>query len=176
MTQIVSDWATSKNIFRRNKVPLEKKVVAGILCASGFSFRQASKLMGGLSYVAIHDAYIALMSVLPSPGKKYRRCVAIDESRERFNGRNAFFWLARDVDSGELLTFRCSLTGAPEDGAKFVGSVLQFCSSRPLVRVGRGPNYPRGLKNLDLQFQIDTTPSGPSTIRQKIGKWFLRTP
>jgi len=173
VTQIISDWATSKNIFRRNRVPKEKKVVAAILCASGFSFRQASKLMGGLSYVAIHDAYVAMINALPKSGKKYRRCIAIDETQARINGHNAFFWLARDVDTGELLIFRCSLTGIPEDGAKFVGSVLQFCSNRPLVRVGRGPNYPRALKNLDLQFQIDTTPSNPNTIRQKIGKWIF---
>jgi len=175
VTRIVSEWALAKGIFRRNKVPAEKKVLASILCASGFSFREASKLLGGLSYVAVHDAYSAVADALPHPDNRRRRCIVIDETHARLNGHNAVFWLARDVDSGELLTFRCSLTGSPEDGAKFVNSVLQFSSERPLLRVGRGPNYPRALRNLDLQFQIDTTPSTVSGIRQKIGKWFLGT-
>jgi putative transposase len=175
VTEVVTSWARGKKVFDRNKVPIEKKVQASILCTSGFSYRAASKLMGGVSYVAVRDAYYAMSKALPRPERKHRRCIAIDESHSRVNGEYVVFWLARDVDSGELLTFRCSLTGSPEDGAKFVASVLEFCANRPLVRVGRGPNYPRALKNLDLQFQIETTPINESSIKQKIGKWFLGT-
>ncbi len=173
MTQIVCEWARGRNIFKRNKIPIERKVQAAILCVSGFSYRRASELMGGVSYVAVHDAFTAMTRALPAPERKHRRCIAIDETQAKLNGQTAFFWLARDVDTGELMTFRCSLSGSPQDGARFVESVLLFCTNRPLVRVGRGPNYPRALKNLDLQFQIETTPINPSGIREKIGRWFL---
>ena len=173
VTQIVCEWARGRNVFKRNKVPIERKVQAAILCASGFSYRRASELTGGVSYVAVHDAFTAMTRALPLTEKKHRRCIAIDETEARFSGRVGFFWLARDADTGELMTFRCSLSGSPEDGAKFIDSVLRFCTNRPLVRVGRGANYPRALKNLDLQFQIDTTAINPSGIREKIGRWFL---
>jgi len=173
VTQTLCDWARAKNVFQRNKVPIERKVQAAILCASGYSYRQASELLGDVSYIGVRDAFTAIARTLPLPEKKHRRCIAIDETETRFGGHVGFFWLARDADTAELMTFRCSLTGSPEDGAKFIESVLQFCSNRPLVRVGRGPNYPRALKNLDLQFQIDTTPINPTGIREKIGRWFL---
>src|SRR5437867_13438314 len=105
---------------------------------------------------------------LPLTEKKHRRCIAIDETEARFSGRVGFFWLARDADTGELMTFRCSLSGSPEDGAKFIDSVVRFCTNRPLVGVGRGASYPRALKNLDVQFHTDATPVSPSGHRGQI--------
>ena len=32
--------------------------------------------------------------------------------------------MARDADSGEILAFRCSVSKSPEDGKKFIESVL----------------------------------------------------
>ncbi|MEM3387287.1 MAG: hypothetical protein QXN08_06415 [Nitrososphaerales archaeon] len=41
-------------------MPLEAKVLAALLCSAGLSYRNASRLIGGLSNVAVHDAFIAL--------------------------------------------------------------------------------------------------------------------
>ena len=78
--------------------------------------------------------------------------------------------MARDADSGEILSFRCSVSKSPQDGKKFIDSVLAVCTERPLLRVGRGPSFPHSLKSLDLYFQIDT--SG-TPIRQRISNFFL---
>jgi len=47
-------------VFQRNKVPLEAKVLAALTCFADLSYRNASKLIGGLFYVAVHDAFTAL--------------------------------------------------------------------------------------------------------------------
>jgi len=78
--------------------------------------------------------------------------------------------MARDVDTGEILSFRCSVSKSPEDGKKFIDSVLAVCTERPILRVGRGPGFPHSLRSLDLYFQIDTT---ATTIREKISNFFL---
>jgi hypothetical protein len=127
-------------------------------------------MLGGISHVAVHDAHKSVMAALPSLEKK-RRLVTIEENVTYLNSeQQGVVWLARDVDSGEILAFRCSVTKSPEDGKKFIDSVLAVCTDRPLLRVGRGANFPHSLRALDLYFQIDT--SG-TKIREKISNFFL---
>jgi len=102
--------------------------------------------------------------------EKKRRLVTIEENVAYLNSElQGVVWMARDVDSGEILSFRCSASRSLEDGKKFIDSVLAVCAGRPLLRVGRGPNFPHSLKSLDLYFQIDTT----ATIRERISNFFL---
>ena len=120
---ILTHWAISMHAFRRNKVPPEKKVVAAALCNGGFSYREVAKLLGGMSYIAARDAYLALVTSLPEEAKKYRRLVEVDGADVRIEGSMVHLWLARDVDSGEILTFHASPTASAEDGARFLASV-----------------------------------------------------
>jgi len=167
--QFVSDWAVANGVFKRSKVSTEKKVLGTFLCLSGYTYRDASSLLGGISYVAVHDAYKGFVGALPKLKRK-RRLVGIDENFAYLNSdRDCVLWMAKDVDTGEILSLRCSITRSAEDRKKFIDSVLGVCVDRPLLRVGRGPSFPHTLTNLDLYFQIDTTP----TIRQRIGKWIM---
>jgi transposase-like protein len=162
-------WAKHNYIIKRSRIPIEKKVMAVILCASGYSYRDVSKMMGGMSHVAVHNATKTVMSALPL--EKKRRLVAIEENALHLNGQTeGVVWMARDADSGEILAFRCSVNRSPQDGKKFIDSVLAVCTERPLLRVGRGPNFPHSLRSLDLYFQIDT--SG-TPMRQRISDFFL---
>ncbi len=111
-------------------------------------------------------------SVVPKDDStRFRRAVAIDESLVKIGERNAYFWLARDIDSGEIVSFRCSFTASPEDSADFCLSILRRCQERPAVRLGKGANYPKGLKNPDLQFEVETPPS--PGITQMLRRFFL---
>ena len=171
IVRALSDWAKDNNVIKRSRIPSEKKVLGAILVASGYTYRDASKLLGGISHVAVHDASKSIMGAIPTPEKK-RRLVTIEENTVYLNSElQGIIWLARDADSGEILSFRCSVTRSPEDGKKFIDSVLAACTDRPILRVGRGPSFPNSLKNLDLYFQIDTT----STFRQRISNFFLGT-
>jgi putative transposase len=169
IVQELSEWAKDNNVIKRSRIPAEKKVLATILCASGHTSRDVSRLLGGMSHVAVHDANRSIMNAMPPLDKK-RRMVSIEENVAYLNSETqGVIWLARDSDTGEILSFRCSLTRSSEDGKKFVESVLAFCTERPLLRIGRGPNFPNSLRNLDLYFQIETT----SNFRQRISRFFL---
>jgi len=169
IVEFLSSWAKDKNIVKRSRIPIEKKVLAAALCVSGYTYRDASKVLGGISHVAVRDAHKSVMAALP-PLEKKRRLVSIEENTAYLNkDTKGVLWLARDVDSGEILSFRCSVNKSPEEGKKFIDSVLAVCTDRPLLRVGRGAAFPNSLKSLDLYFQIDTT----ATIRQRISNFFL---
>jgi hypothetical protein len=168
----LSSWARDQNIVKRTRIPIDKKILAAVMCASGYTYRDTAKVLGGISHVAVHDASKSVMAALP-PLVKKRRLVTIDENNVLLNAETpAVLWLARDVDSGEILSFRCSLSGSPQDGRRFIESVLVSCTERPILRVGRGANFPKSLKSLDFYFQIDTM-STTTTIRQRITSFFL---
>lgn len=166
---ILTGWASSMGAFQRNKLPSTKKVIAAALCNAGYSYRQVAVMVGGLSYIAARDAYLALLTSLPEESKRFRREVAIDGAEVSFEGRRFHLWLARDVDTGEIMAFHASPGASAEDGTRFLAAVAAQCANRPHLRPGAGPNYPRGLVNLDLYFQ----PAFPSSIIGRIGKLFL---
>ena len=158
--------------FRRNKVPVEKKVVAAGLCNSGYSYREVSRMLGGMSYVAARDAYVSLVTSLPREERRYRRSVAIDGADVDVDGKEYHLWLARDFETGEIMAFQASPDASAADGARFLAGVAAQCINRPLLRLGVGPNGPRGLLNLDLYFQ--TVPN--QSIIVKLGRLFLGAP
>jgi transposase-like protein len=169
IVEFLSQWAKENSVIKRSRIPTEKKVLAAVLCSSGYTYRDTSKILGGISHVAVHDAHKALTAALPVLVKK-RRLVTIEENVAYLNKDiQGVIWMATDVESGEILSLRCSANRSPGDAKRFIDSVLAVCLERPLLRVGRGPNFPHSLKSLDLYFQIDTTP----TIRQRISNFFL---
>lgn len=166
---ILSDWATSIRAYRRNKVPIGKKVLAAALCNSGYSYRGVAKMIGGISYIGARDAYFSLVTSLPQVQRMHRRCVAIDGADVMMNERVYHVWLARDVDKGEIMSFQASPDASAEDGAKFLAGVAAQCENRPLLRLGTGQNHPRGLTNMDLYFQ--TAPA--QSLITRLGRLIL---
>jgi len=140
-------------------VPVAKKVVAAALCSSGYSYRYVARMLGGMSYIAARDAYFSLLTSLPKEQRRYRRAVAIDGSDVSIEGSHYHVWLARDVETGEIMSFQASPGASAEDGAKFLASVASQCVNRPLLRLGTGGNHPRGLLNLDLYFESESNES-----------------
>jgi len=156
--------------FQRNRVEVVRKVVAAALCCGGYSYREVAKLVGGLSYIAARDAYFAMLTSLPEEAKRNRREVAIDGGDVVLDGNQFHVWLARDVDSGDIMAFQASPLASPEDGAKFLSTVASQCSNKPYLRLGSGTNTPKGLLNLDLYFQA--TPASNSLIG-RLGRMIL---
>ena len=108
--EFLSSWAKDKDIIKRSRIPIEKKVLAAVMCASGYTYRDASNILGGISHVAVHDAHKSVMAALP-PLEKKRRLVSIEENVAYLNSETqGVIWLARDADSGEILSFRCSVS------------------------------------------------------------------
>jgi len=169
--EFLSVWARDKDIIKRSRIPTEKKIMAALLCSSGYTSRDVSKLLGGMSHVAVHEAFKSITAAMP-PLEKKDRTVTIDENVAYLNGETqGVVWMARDSDSGEILAMRCSLTKSNQDGKKFIESTLASCNGRPLLRVGRGPDFPHNLRSLDLYFHIDTATT--TKIRERISSFFL---
>lgn len=143
--------------------------MAAALCNSGYSYREVARMIGDMSYVAARDAYFALMTSLPREEKKYRRSVAVDGCDVTIGKEVCQLWLARDVESGEILSFQASPGARAEDGARFLSSVAVQCSNKPFLRLGEGTNHPRGIVNFDLYFQS----SHSQSIMVKLGRLFL---
>jgi len=82
--EFLSAWAKDNSVIKRSRIPTEKKVLGAILCSSGYTYRDASKLLGGISHVAVHDAHKSMTAALP-PLEKKRRLVGIEENTAYLN-------------------------------------------------------------------------------------------
>jgi len=156
---VLVEWASSGHAFKRNRVSKVRKVIAAALCNSGYSYRDVAGMVGGMSYIAVRDAYISVITSLPEVRRANRRAVAIDGADVGFGERQFHLWLARDIDSGGILTFQASPSASVEDGARFLSVVASQCENKPLLRMGQGANQPKGLVNLDLYFTMETNES-----------------
>ena len=156
---VLVSWASSGHAFKRNRVSRVKKVIAAALCNSGYSYRDVAGMVGGMSYIAVRDAYISVVTCLPEVKKAHRRAVAIDGADISLDEKQFHLWLARDVDSGGILTFQASPGVSVEDGARFLSVVASQCENKPLLRLGHGTNQPKGLVNLDLYFTTEANES-----------------
>jgi len=47
---VLVDVVGRAGVFKRNKTPLETKVLAALLCFAGLSYRGVAKAIGGISY------------------------------------------------------------------------------------------------------------------------------
>ncbi|MEM3734916.1 MAG: DDE-type integrase/transposase/recombinase [Nitrososphaerales archaeon] len=108
-----------------------------------------------------------LKDALPKPERRYRRCIAVDETKTKLGKKEVFIWAARDVDGREALTFRCSFTRSSLDAELFLKGVLQFCENKPLILVDRAPWYKDALKRLELMYEHQTFGE-----RNRIERWF----
>jgi len=101
-------------VFKRNKTPLEEKVLAAMLCFAGLSYRGVAKAIGGISYGLVYRTFTALRDGLPKPERRCRRCVAVDETKLKIERKGEpiylFLWAARDVDAKEF-----SVQGKPHE-------------------------------------------------------------
>jgi hypothetical protein len=123
-------------------------------------------MVGGMSYIAVRDAYISVVTSLPEVGKARRRAIAIDGADVALGEKQFHLWLARDVDSGGILTFQASPGASVEDGARFLSVVASQCENKPLLKLGHGVNEPKGLVNLDLYF----TTEGSESFITRLGR------
>ena len=68
---------------------------------------------------------------------RYRRCIAVDETRLRVKGVWVYVWSAVDVDSGELLALEASYGRSCLNTITLLKKALKLCSNKPLVIIDR---------------------------------------
>jgi putative transposase len=142
------------HVFRRNKKPLESKVVACLLYLSGLSYRgmtYQTRLIRA-SHVSVYNWVHALRGVVRPVPRKKRRMVAIDETKLKIHGRQVFVWAAIDVDTKELLAVYASYYRSHINTLVFLRKVLGACTNKPVVLVDGGPWYPWPLDRMGIRW------------------------
>jgi transposase-like protein len=129
--QPLLDVVKRAGVFKRNRTPLEVKVLAALLCFAGLSYRGVAKAVGGISYGLVYRAFTAIRDAKPE--RRHRRCIAVDETKVKIERRGepiyVFLWAAGDVDTKEVLTFRASFTRSTLDAEIFLKQVLEYCEN-----------------------------------------------
>jgi len=70
---------------------------------------------------------------------RYRRCIAIDETKLKVKKTVVYVWSAVDVDSSELLVLEASYGRSCLNKLKFIKKVLKLCLNKPKIIVDRSP-------------------------------------
>lgn len=141
-------------IFRRNKRPLESKIVACLLYLAGLSYRAMTYQTRVIdaSHVSVHNWVHALKDVVSRVPRKERRVVAMDETKLKIHGRQVFVWAAIDADTKELLAVYASYYRSNINTLAFLRRVLDACTNKPVVLVDGGPWYPWPLNRMGLRW------------------------
>jgi len=100
-------------------------------------------------------ARIVSSRIIIASKPRYRRCIAVDETRLRVKKVWVYVWSAVDVDSGELLALDVSYGRSCLNAITFLKKTLKLCSNKPLVIVDRGPWYRWALERLGLEYRVE---------------------
>ncbi len=167
LIETLTDIAKINRAFQRNRIAPEKKVLAALLCFSGFTYRQAAEIVGGISYVAVHDAFMALSNIFPQPTKKARTAITVEEAKSKLTKETVFVWGAKDQMTNEVLLLRCCLSRSPEEAERFIVDTLAYCANSPLFNVDCGPWQPQSFKKFNLRYRYQSI-----GIPRKLKTWF----
>jgi putative transposase len=145
------------HIFRRNKIALETKILACLLYLAGLSYRgMMTTLQTGIipaCYRSVHYWVQQLKCITSRVPKRVRRFVAIDETKQKVNGRQLFVWSAIDIESKELLAVYASYQRSSFTALMFVRMVLDTCiNKKPVILVDGGPWYPWAFERCGLRW------------------------
>jgi putative transposase len=143
------------HIFRRNKIALETKVLACLLYLAGLSYRGMTLQTGIIPacYRSVHYWVQQLKCITSRVPKRVRRFVAIDETKQKVNGRQLFVWSAIDIESKELLAVYASYQRSSFTALMFVRMVLDTCiNKKPVILVDGGPWYPWAFERCGLRW------------------------
>jgi putative transposase len=121
------------------------------------SCRKVSKVLSlalePISKSAVHYLARMVSSVKVAKEPRYRRCIAVDETKLSVKGVHVYVWSAVDVDSRELLALEASYGRSSLNALSFLRKALRMCTNKPLVIVDRGPWYRWALERLGLEYR-----------------------
>ena len=145
----------ANGIFQRNKLPLEIKVLACLLCMAGLSYRAMTLQTGIIDacYRSVHYWVQKLRGMTSRVPRKVRRFVAMDETKRKVNGEQLFVWSAIDTETKELLAVYASYQRSSLNALTFVRRVLHTCMGKPIILVDGGPWYPWALERYGLEWR-----------------------
>jgi putative transposase len=88
---------------------------------------------------AVHYLAKKVSEIRVAREPRYRRCIAVDETKLRVKKSYVYIWSAVDVDSRELLALEASYGRSCLNTLAFLKKALKMCTNKPLVLVDKGP-------------------------------------
>jgi len=98
---------------------------------------------------------------------RFRRCIAVGETKLFVKGVYVYVWSAVDVDSRELLALEASYGRSSLNTLSFLKKALKMCTNKPLVLVDRGPWYRWAFERLGLEYRYERF-----GMRNKVERFF----
>jgi len=125
------------------------------------SCRKISKILSfslePISKSCVHYlARIVSSRIIVASKPRYRRCIAIDETKLCVKKVWVYVWSAIDVDSGELLALEASYGRSCLNTITFLKKALKLCSNKLLVIVDRRRSWYRwALDRLGIEYRVE---------------------
>jgi len=94
-----------------------------------------------ISKSTVHDLARKVSEIRVAREPRYRRCIAMDETKLSVKKSHVYVWSAVDVDSKELLALEASYGRSSLNALIFLKKALRICINKPLVIVDIGPWY-----------------------------------
>ena len=144
-----------RKIFRRKRKNWKIKTLAILIYFAGLSYRKTSKILRdfeSFSYEAVRQWYHKCKDLFIVK-KKWRRAIAIDETKVKLENKQIYVWNAIDIDEGTILAVHVSTTRTSIDDYYFLKKILKFCENKPLIIVDKGPWYRFALERLGLEYK-----------------------
>jgi len=145
-------------IFQRHKKPIDAKIESFLLYLGGLSYnitaQYLSKKYGYISKFSTYDwmqKMKCIQKYLWCPVKCPRRCVAVDETKLKANGKTIFIWSAIDVDTKEILHIDVSWTRNIAIAKWFMQDVMKSCTKQTLFITDKGVWYKAAFRQLGLK-------------------------
>jgi transposase-like protein len=120
-----------------------------------------------ISKSAVHYLARKVSSVKIAKEPRYRRCIAVDETKLSVKGVYVYVWSAVDVDSRELLALEASYGRSSLNALSFLKKALRMCTNKPLVLVDGGPWYRWAFERLGLEYRHERF-----GIRNRVERFF----
>lgn len=146
--------ARVKQLFTKNRVDPDDKVLATLLYHLRLSYRRVSTAMeDAFSYESVRTWYRKVGSNLPAPKRIHRQLIGVDETKLKISGLLIFVWSCVDVKRNEMLALKVFAGRGELDAIVFIREALGYCTNRPIVLVDHGPWYPPALEYLGLRYK-----------------------
>ena len=120
-----------------------------------------------ISKSAVHYLARKVSEVRVAKEPRYRRCIAVDETKLRVKKSYVYIWSAVDVDSRELLALEASYGRSCLNALSFLKKALRMCTNKPLVLVDKGPWYRWAFERLGLEYRHERF-----GIRNRVERFF----
>jgi len=136
---------------------MEVKVLAVLDYMFHGSCRKVSRILSmalePISKSAVHYLAKRVSEIRVAKEPRYRRCIAVNETKLRVKKSYVYIWSAVVVDSKELLALEASYGRSSLNALAFLKKALRMRINKPLVIVDKGPWYRWALERLGLRYR-----------------------